>query len=61
MLTLEIVILDQMQLEFGDAFEYLFSRGFKRLDRSHKIKLAAIKYCKAFLNDVEHYDGKPTE
>ena len=48
---MDLEILDKMKIEYMDAFEYLFSSGFKRLNRSLKIKLAAIKYCKNFMRE----------
>ena len=43
-----------MRIEFIDPFEFLFHSGFRRLNRSLKIKIAAIKYCKNFIS----YDAK---
>jgi len=47
-------MLDRMKIEYIDAFEFLFGSGFKRLNRSLKIKLAAIKYCKNFMREDKH-------
>lgn len=38
-----------MRIEFIEAFDQLFQNGFKRLNRTLKIKLAAMKYAKHFL------------
>jgi hypothetical protein len=42
-----------MRVEFSEEFEFLFESGFKRLNRSLKIKLAAIRYCKEFMRGEE--------
>lgn len=34
-----------MQREFSDSYEELFNCAYSRLNRAHKIKLLAIKFC----------------
>ena len=46
-------MLDRMRIEFIEAFDDLFFSGFKRLNRSLKVKLAATKYCKTFISHDE--------
>ena len=53
LLTLDLEFLDKMRVEFSEEFEFLFESGFKRLNRSLKIKLAAIRYCKEFMRKEE--------
>jgi len=46
-------MLDRMRIEFIEAFDDLFFSGFKRLNRSLKVKIAALKYCKTFISHDE--------
>ena len=46
---MDLQTLEKMKVEYIEAFEFLFQSGFKRLNRSLKVKLAAIEYCKNFM------------
>lgn len=45
LLNLSIEDLNRMQREFSDSYEELFNCAYSRLNRAHKIKLLAIKFC----------------
>ena len=63
LLTLNIDMLDRMRIEFIEAFDDLFFSGFKRLNRSLKVKMAAINYCKTFMKADEggRHSHKPSK
>ena len=42
--------MNKMKFEFLEAYNALFSDSYKRLDRSLKIKLKAMKYCQDFFD-----------
>jgi hypothetical protein len=49
LLTLSIGKLEQMSFEFLETFDFIMTTSEIRLRRALKIKVAAIKYCKEFI------------
>lgn len=56
LLTLSIQDLWNMKTEFIEAYESLMANSYDRLDRCHRLKLQAIKYCEKhmFKHDKKH-------
>jgi hypothetical protein len=48
LLSFSITDLNKMKMEFFEAYNSIFSNQYKRLDRTLKIKLKAMKYCQEF-------------
>lgn len=48
-LTLSLDDLEKISVEFFEAYREIFDKVHKRLQRSLKIKMAAIKHCKMHL------------
>jgi hypothetical protein len=45
LMSLSIDDLNNMEKEFTESYEDLFNCAYTRLNRAHKIKLLAIKFC----------------
>ena len=56
MLTLSIEDMYSMRSEFVEAYETLFRNAYYRLDRAHRLKLQAIKYCQKYMPKEETYN-----
>ena len=52
-LTLSIQDLACMRSEFIEAYESIMKNAFERLDKSHRLKLAAIKYCEKYMKQTQ--------
>lgn len=51
-LILDLPILHLMVSEFRAEFDKLFDKAFVRLSRALKVKLEAIKYCQALMDEA---------
>ena len=45
LLSFSIEELSKMSREFTDSYQQIFNCAYTRLNRAHKIKLLAIKFC----------------
>lgn len=50
LLTLSIKDFSSMRDEFIEAYDELMANGLRRIEKCHKLKLLAIRYCESYLS-----------
>ena len=52
LLSLSIEDLNKMKLEFGEAFEEIFTKSNKPLEMAVKLKINAIRHCAEIMEEA---------